>query len=1060
MNRKYGKIDEGVLIFAPVNLIIDDMQVFNAEEADYLAAGYLPIQRTIKPDDNEWQAVYTEVGGVILQSWVYQGKVHDHVNFEVLNKVSPKSLSGVPAVHTLPTDATDGDMCLYSPMNIMESGKRIYFDWEEFAKPVEEYYEIGGWAQYYDDSLYEANGGNAPFDFNSTRGAGGAFFQININTPGYLETYNVSFDENGSLMESFYVKQNLSDDSYEETYYTNIDELPRYIDVPVYDFFAEGWNQEAPVPFFYAPYRLMFYRAGEWQSIKDNSEQHVTPEEFGAVGDGVTDDSGAIMTALFTGYKVIFDGSKTYAIGSTIVISPNTHVDFCGATIIPLANIDVLRIKPGAQVKNLIIRCTGVEGWSSSAMVFYAGDSFHAYHPTVISNVKLYNDLNYNSGKIKAGNGFYLYADELEQVIEGLNVTNCLTSGFYHGIYIYSFLTDTDNTVDRSVFIGGNNFDTYWSYRDTYGIRIDAPLETQNKVTNNYFTNFNIQSDYYGGSINAIKINGFQNYFNGGIYDYSLLTYQPSTAVYFDQGSQQNTLYVTTAAIDYEGWCVDKGGDNVVAKYGRESETLLPCSTYSRVMTGNQDDILAFVDKRAECTLNSLDNEPIRGNISDIFNPSPNYSLIYRSANPDTEESGAVITIKLNKVIGKITHFILQFGKHTPPKKVKVTLYNSTETRDVYNTETNYNRTIAVPFGTQKVDYMYDVSQIIIQLGGFNYISTNNVSGDTYGEWSLERVIAVDGFETGNTWLRRDGGDIYGNLKFKQGAGVVLADTNGKKYLLSVNTDGTLTTTEYVEKEEDIEVAVLIPTMAAGATWFNAEKAGIEQSTVTSVTFDTTYQATGNEDASWACDADFNGNIMAYLNGSDITITPTTGATNVYLNTDSTGMFANDKTNATFSSLQMVAGSECWLAKPNTNITSLLQDNRVITEPVFIPEGVTILTNAFAKCTVMTSMPNIPKTAKNLNYFVSNCFQINSTVVNGKNVEVPEGVTRLKGAFYNCKNLNGTIEINANSENIVEYASCFENTSMTSGAVTLTGTCTLLAELAATNTNGKVVVGQ
>ena len=32
MNKKYGKLVEGVLIFAPINLVVDDMQVINAEE--------------------------------------------------------------------------------------------------------------------------------------------------------------------------------------------------------------------------------------------------------------------------------------------------------------------------------------------------------------------------------------------------------------------------------------------------------------------------------------------------------------------------------------------------------------------------------------------------------------------------------------------------------------------------------------------------------------------------------------------------------------------------------------------------------------------------------------------------------------------------------------------------------------------------------------------------------------------------------------------------------------------------------------------------------------------
>lgn len=47
----------------------------------------------------------------------------------------------VPTVYILPTEAQEGDLCLYISPNILtlsESGKRIYFDWEEFRKPVNE----------------------------------------------------------------------------------------------------------------------------------------------------------------------------------------------------------------------------------------------------------------------------------------------------------------------------------------------------------------------------------------------------------------------------------------------------------------------------------------------------------------------------------------------------------------------------------------------------------------------------------------------------------------------------------------------------------------------------------------------------------------------------------------------------------------------------------------------------------------------------------------------------------------------------------------------------------
>ena len=279
----------------------------------------------------------------------------------------------------------------------------------------------------------------------------------------------------------------------------------------------------------------------------------------------------------------------------------------------------------------------------------------------------------------------------------------------------------------------------------------------------------------------------------------------------------------------------------------------------------------------------------------------------------------------------------------------------------------------------------------------------------------------------------------------------------------------------------DAEIEALVqmdivdaPMLAAGPAWFNAESAGIEQSAVTSVAFDATYAETGEESASWGCDVNGAGTIMAYLNGTDITIKPTTGATRIRLNPNSNGMFANDGTNASFSSLASVTGTECWVANEGTTMVKLLMNNNLITEPICIPEGVTAinnifsscsallhapvipesvtaLDNAFLSCNALTEMPNIPSMANNLYYFVGNCLAITDV-----NIVVPESVKNMERAFWNCKKMNGNIEVNAS--NLQLYEKCFLNTCMTSGAVTLTGSCPLLAELAATNTDGKVTV--
>lgn len=89
------------------------------------------------------------------------------------------------------------------------------------------------------------------------------------------------------------------------------------------------------------------------ESIKENLN-FVTPEMFGAVGDGVTDDAGAIQAAINTNQSVRF-GQKVYAIGSPIVVDEsNTDtetrrvIDFGEATIKPLDTIDELVRVTGA----------------------------------------------------------------------------------------------------------------------------------------------------------------------------------------------------------------------------------------------------------------------------------------------------------------------------------------------------------------------------------------------------------------------------------------------------------------------------------------------------------------------------------------------------------------------------------------------------------------------------------------------------------------------------------------------------------------------------------------
>lgn len=77
---------------------------------------------------------------------------------------------------------------------------------------------------------------------------------------------------------------------------------------------------------------------------------------YGAVGDGVTDDTAAIKAAVANGY-VVFEKGKTYAVSSEILLPNNTQIDGNGATIKCTQRFSTVpsAILKGDGVSNIII---------------------------------------------------------------------------------------------------------------------------------------------------------------------------------------------------------------------------------------------------------------------------------------------------------------------------------------------------------------------------------------------------------------------------------------------------------------------------------------------------------------------------------------------------------------------------------------------------------------------------------------------------------------------------------------------------------------------------------
>ena len=164
-----------------------------------------------------------------------------------------------------------------------------------------------------------------------------------------------------------------------------------------------------------------------------------------------------------------------------------------------------------------------------------------------------------------------------------------------------------------------------------------------------------------------------------------------------------------------------------------------------------------------------------------------------------------------------------------------------------------------------------------------------------------------------------------------------------------------------------------------------------------------------------------------------------------------------------------------------TNMTYTFGNCSSITKAPIIPSSVTDMSGVFSNCTSLETAPVIPSNVESLNNTFSGCSSlktyVGSTDSDGdfSNFVIPNSVTDMQGAFGSCTsltkaptipnsvdnlifafvycdNLTGNITINANA---TSYDYCFCETVK---PITLTGSSTILSELAGTATNGNVTV--
>ena len=132
----------------------------------------------------------------------------------------------------------------------------------------------------------------------------------------------------------------------------------------------------------------------EWDGGTSDYKDYVTPEMFGAKGDGLTDDTLAIQDAIDTGNPVYF-AAKIYAVSSPLIMSDCKFFGDAGATIKATSALTgaVVQINLDAPAGGYVSKTSYMDSIKIDANGGAVGIQFNRTQQIKLHNLEIVNSL-------------------------------------------------------------------------------------------------------------------------------------------------------------------------------------------------------------------------------------------------------------------------------------------------------------------------------------------------------------------------------------------------------------------------------------------------------------------------------------------------------------------------------------------------------------------------------------------------------------------------------------------------------------------------------------------